>query len=138
MKIYLRFLIITIGFLLVSKFNCFATNGCLYTQSGNLYIENGGGNIYNYYEESDRITNAANTYCLRTIGACQIRQRTAVYNWYGGFVRYDYTLTNATLVDYGPLPCPIDDYIPYSLLGVSAFGFLFIRKRLLGKPAVKF
>ncbi|RZL50350.1 MAG: hypothetical protein EOO93_23630 [Pedobacter sp.] len=27
--------------------------------------------------------------------------------------------------------CPIDDYIPHMLLGVSGLGFLFIRRRLL-------
>ncbi|GEM_PF-1386991 len=52
--------------------------------------------------------------------------------------RLSWSLDYGVLVEYDIAKCPIDDYIPQMLLGVSGFGFLFIRRRLSGKSAVKF
>ncbi|RZK53630.1 MAG: hypothetical protein EOO87_12440 [Pedobacter sp.] len=71
---------------------------------------------------SDRVEGASSVYCLRPLGgssSCYITNTTAGYESMSAY---------GTLVSYGPLPCPIDDYIPYMILGVSGFGFFYLRR----------
>ncbi len=110
-----------------------AQKGCL-SSTGNLYISlSGTHNGVNQYDwngsgnDPNRISNAAGVYCLRSFSPaknCYVR-----YNC--GFFGCTYALGEE--VTYGPLPCPLDDYMPLLILAAGGFGFFFLkRNNLLG------
>lgn len=106
----------------------YAQTGCL-SSTNNLYrnYQNQRYGVPNYYFRTlnDRVEGASSIYCLRPLGgsnSCYITNTTAGYESMSSY---------GTLVSYGPLPCPIDDYAPLMILGLAGLGILTIKKKHL-------
>lgn len=131
-KLSIRFLLCFALLLFSDKVS--AETGCMYT-SGYIYpVRSGsftgnppggtyGNGSYENYAYNGRVFED-DVYCVvNTSVPCRIDGSVGVWGTKATFTRTQ---------------CPIDDYIPHMLFGVSGLGFLFIRKRLLVKPAVNF
>ena len=121
-------------FLLVICKTSSAQVGCL-APSGNLYTLNSGSTYngaprYNWngsITDPNRISAASTTRCIRRFTparSCYIR-----YDCNGGGNNCTYDLGEE--VNYTPLPCPVDDYIPFLVLVTGVVGGLFLKKNQL-------
>lgn len=113
--------------ILISSCLLRAAEGCLYT-TGTLYVDRNGTRNglprfdYDTSDPSGYVLNAASVYCIRVTtpgNSCWIR----IVG--GGSNAGDF----GTYVDYGPLPCPIDDYIPLTILLIGGLSFFYIRNK---------
>lgn len=118
--------------LILSVKNSYSATGCVSQSSGYLYfnlrstVQQPGVPNYTWRNSADRSPNnmPSSTYCLTNRQAnntCYIVNDTGTST--GAFYGY--------LVDYGPLPCPLDDYIPWTILPIGLFSFFIIRKKQL-------
>ena len=122
-----RIILFVIFFLALNSIYSYATPGCVV---GGAYVYNfrdgSYGSVPNFRlrdpQSSYRVPVAS--YCVRNVGAtsnsCYVTSTASgTSSAYG------------TLVDYGPLPCPIDDYTPLMILGLAGLGVLTIKKKHL-------
>ncbi|WP_231490236.1 hypothetical protein [Pedobacter sp. Leaf170] len=105
-----------------------AATGCVSQNSGYLYFnlrstqQKPGVPNYTWRNNADRNLTPSSSYCLtnrRANNTCFIVNDTGSST--GSFDGY--------LVDYGPLPCPIDDYIPFLILPIGLIGFCYMQNR---------
>lgn len=114
MKRILLFLLIFLG-ICYGSFSQNFSNGCLITNytPDRIYISSGGSDYYltvcNGQSPSNRYASATG--------------RLGAYKSCNDGVYYGYATS------YLVAQCPIDDYVPYMLLGVGGLGFLVVRRR---------
>lgn len=122
--IHLRLLIPIFIFLVFNKSETQAAVGC--QAKGYIYVNGPSG--WTEWSNATQVScpnNASNSDQFAKFASYTSTPATTCYVGFWGFGGA------GKLVNYNLVNCPIDDYIPHMLLGVSGLGFLFIRRRLL-------